>query len=90
VVLQHLQEASVLTEIFASTSARLGDLSFAVSGDRTVKAILREESNAQFAAASQGGTLPYKFHLSVTQTIPGSDPLALPALPKPKKTAMQQ
>jgi hypothetical protein len=90
VVLEHLQEASILTKIFALTSARLGDLSFAVSGDRTVKAVLREESNPQFAAASQVGALPYKFHLTVTQTIPGIDPLAFPALPKPKKTAMQQ
>jgi len=87
--LEHLQEASSLANVFVSTAARLGDSSFAVSGNRTVKAVLREESNSQSGPGSKTGTLPCQFRLVVTQMIPANDPLALPALPKPKKTAMQ-
>jgi len=87
--LEHLQEASTLAKVFVSTAARLGDPSFAVSGNRTVKAVLREESNSQSGPGSKMGTLPYQFRLVVTQMIPANDPLALPVLPKPKKTAMQ-
>ena len=87
--LEHLQEASTLAKVFGSTAGRLGDPSFAVSGNRTVKAVLREESNSQSGPGSKMGTLPYQFRLVVTQMIPANDPLALPVLPKPKKTAMQ-
>jgi hypothetical protein len=86
--LERLQETSTLTKRFDSTAARLEDPSFAVSGSRTVKADLREEANTQSGPATQGGALPYKFRLVVTENIPANDPLALPALPKPKKTAM--
>jgi hypothetical protein len=87
--LEHLQEASTLAKVFLSTATRLGDPSFAVSGNRSVKAVLREESNSQSGSGSKMGTLPYQFRLVVTQMIPANDPLALPVLPKPKKTAMQ-
>jgi hypothetical protein len=86
--LERLQESSTLTKLFDSTATRLEDSSFAVSGNRTVKADLREEANTQSGPAAQGGSLPYKFRLVVTENIPANDPLALPALPKPKKTAM--
>jgi hypothetical protein len=92
VVLARLQEASVLAKIFSETGERIGDPSFAVSGNRTVKAVLREEANAQYGVAGQGnmaGAMPYQFRLVVTQTIPANDPLAIQALPKPKKTAGQ-
>jgi hypothetical protein len=85
--LERLQESSTLTKLFDSTAIRLDDSSFAVSGNRTVKADLREEANTQGQAA-QGGSLPYKFRLVVTENIPANDPLALPGLPKPKKAAM--
>jgi hypothetical protein len=92
VVLARLQEASVLTKIFAITSERLEDPSFVVSGNRTVKAVLREEANPQYGVGAQGNAgsvLPYQFRLVVTQTIPVNDPLAIQALPKPKKTVGQ-
>jgi hypothetical protein len=86
--LQRLQETATLKKLFASTADRLGDPSFAVSGNRTVKADLREEANFQAGTATQGAVLPYKFRLVVTETFPANDPLALPTLPKPKKTAI--
>jgi hypothetical protein len=86
--LERLQETSTLTKLFDSTASRLNDASFAVSGNRTAKADLREETNTQPVPAMQGGALPYKFRLVITQNFPASDPLALPALPKPKKKAM--
>jgi hypothetical protein len=82
--LERLQETSTLSKLFESTATRLDDPGFAVSGNRTVKADLREEASTQ----SQDGSLPYRFRLVVTQNIPANDPLALPVLPKPKKTAM--
>jgi hypothetical protein len=86
--LEGLQETSTLSKLFDSTASRLDDSSFAISGSRTVKADLREEANTQQGSTTQGNTLPYKFRLVVTQNIPATDPLALPALPKPKKAAM--
>jgi hypothetical protein len=86
--LERLQETSTLTKMFDSIATRLEDPSFAVSGSRTVKADLREEANARSGPATQGGSLPYKFRLVVTENIPANDPLALPVLPKPKKAAM--
>jgi hypothetical protein len=86
--LESLQETSTLAKLFDSTASRLDDSSFAISGSRTVKADLREEANTQSSSTTQGNTLPYKFRLVVTQNIPAGDPLALPALPKPKKAAM--
>ena len=86
--LEQLREAAAIGQIFAATAVRLSLPSFALSDDRTVKAVLREESNPQFTAASATGVLPYQFRLVVTQTIDGSDPLAFPQLPKPQpKTA---
>ena len=87
--LERLKENSVLTTLFNRTATRLDDSSFAVSGNRTVKAELREETNTQSAAADGDVALPYKFRLVVTENIPANDPLALPALPKPKKATMQ-
>ena len=84
--LERLQETANVKKLFASTAERLGDPSFAVSGNRTVKADLREEANSHVGAASQGAVLPYKFRLVVTENFPANDPLALPTLPKPKKT----
>ena len=86
--LERLQETANVKKLFASTAERLDDPSFAVSGSRTVKADLREEANSQAGTPSQGAVLPYKFRLVVTENFPGNDPLALPTLPKPKKTAM--
>jgi hypothetical protein len=86
--LERLQETSTLSKLFDLTATRLEDPSFAVSGSRTVKADLREEANTQAGPTPQGGSLPYKFRLVVTENIPANDPLALPVLPKPKKTAM--
>jgi hypothetical protein len=86
--LEQLREASAIGQIFAATAVRLSLPSFALSDDRTVKAVLREESNPQFTAASATSVLPYQFRLVVTQVIDGSDPLAFPQLPKPQpKTA---
>jgi len=86
--LERLKETAALTKLFDSTATRLDDPGFAVSGNRTVKADLREEANSQPGPATQGNALPYKFRLVVTENIPANDPLALPALPKPKKKAM--
>jgi hypothetical protein len=86
--LERLQETSTLNKLFDSTATRLEDPSFAISGNRTVKADLREEANTQSGPATQDVSLPYKFRLVVTENISANDPLALPALPKPKKTAM--
>jgi hypothetical protein len=86
--LERLEESSVLTNLFDSTATRLDDPSFAISGNRTVKADLREETNTQPSPASRDIALPYKFRLVVTENIPANDPLALPVLPKPKKAAM--
>jgi hypothetical protein len=86
--LERLQETSTLSKLFESTASRLDDSSFAVSGNRAVKADLREEANIQSGPPTQGAALPYKFRLVVTQNFPAADPLALPALPKPKKRAM--
>lgn len=86
--LERLEESSVLTNLFDSTATRLDDPSFAISGNRTVKADLREETNTQPSPASRDVALPYKFRLVVTENIPANDPLALPVLPKPKKAAM--
>jgi hypothetical protein len=86
--LERLKETATLTKAFASTADRLGDSSFAVSGNRTVKADLREEANSQAGTPGQGAVLPYKFRLVVTENFPANDPLALPTLPKPKKTAI--
>ena len=82
--LEQLREAGAIGQIFAATAVRLSLPSFALSDDRTVKAVLREESNPQFAAANLTGVLPYQFRLVVTQTIDGNDPLAFPQLPKPQ------
>jgi hypothetical protein len=85
--LEKLREAAAIAEIFTATAVRLSEPSFALSDDRTVKAVLREESNPQFAAANAtgaAGVLPYQFRLVVTQTIDGGDPLAFPQLPKPQ------
>jgi hypothetical protein len=89
VILARLQETSTLTKIFASTAERFDDSSFAISGERSAKAIVREEANPQYGAEGQKGGLPYEFRLVVTQAFPANDELALPTLPKPKKTAMQ-
>jgi hypothetical protein len=80
--LARLQEASAIKNVFASTAARLGDPGFAISGKRTAKVVLREEANPQFAGATPGAGLPYKFLLGVTQIIPADDPFALPILTK--------
>jgi hypothetical protein len=79
-----LQEASAIKGVFASTAARLSDPGFAISGKRTVKVVLREEANPQFANATPGAGLPYKFLLVVTQIISGDDPSALSILTKEK------
>ena len=87
--LERLREGSTISNILTSASVRLSDPSFAVSGNRIVKVVLREETNPQFDSANKTGALPYQFRLVVTQTFAGSDPLAIPLLPKPKagKTA---
>jgi hypothetical protein len=81
--LERLREAAVIGQIFAATAVRLSEPSFALSDDRAIKAVLREESNPQFTAANATDVLPYQFRLVVTQIIEGSDPLAFPQLPKP-------
>ena len=80
--LERLREAAVIGQIFAATAVRLSEPSFALSDDRAIKAVLREESNPQFTAANAIDVLPYQFRLVVTQIIEGSDPLAFPQLPK--------
>ena len=82
--LERLREGSKISSIFAATAVRLSDPSFAVSDNRIVKVVLREETNPQFVTANKTGVLPYQFRLVVTQTFAGSDPLAIPVLPKPK------
>jgi hypothetical protein len=86
--LEHLRETAALTNVFSSAAARLNDTSFDISGKRTVKADLREEANSQSGGPNAPLTLPYKFRLIVIQNFPANDPLALSALPKPKKAAM--
>jgi hypothetical protein len=87
--LERLREGSTISGIFSSTAIRLEDPSFAISENRTVKVVLREEANPQFGAANENSALAYVFRLMVTQTFAGGDPLALPVLPKPtsNKTA---
>jgi hypothetical protein len=87
--LERLREGSTISSLLASTAARLQDLSFEVSDSRAVKVVLREETNPQYDTANKTGALAYQFRLIVTQTFAGSDPLAIPLLPKPKisKTA---
>jgi len=77
-ILSRLQEPSMLNQVFNSTAARLGDTSFALSGQRTAKAVLREEAKPP----AQAGGLPYLFRLVITQSFPSDDALALVALPK--------
>jgi hypothetical protein len=86
--LERLKETATLKKLFASTADRLGDPSFTVSGNRIVKADLREEANSQAGMPGQSAVLPYRFRLVVIENFPANDPLALPTLPKPKKTAM--
>jgi len=87
--LERLRERSTISSLFASTAIRLSDPSFGVSDTRSVKVVLREESNPQFDSGNKSGVLPYQFRLVVTQTFASSDPLAIPVMPKPKtsKTA---
>ena len=82
--LERLREGSTISSIFAATAVRLSDPSFAVSDNRIVKVVLREETNPQFGPANTTGALPYQFRLVVTQTFAGGDPLAIPLVPKPK------
>jgi hypothetical protein len=84
--LERLREGSTISSIFASTAARLSDPSFGVSNSRAIKVVLREEANPQFVPENKTGPLPYQFRLVVTQTFAGSDPLAIPLLPKPKNS----
>jgi hypothetical protein len=81
--LERLREGSTISGIFTSTAVRLEDPSFAISNNRTVKVVLREETNPQSAGANESSALAYVFRLIVTQTFAGTDPLALPVLPKP-------
>jgi hypothetical protein len=87
--LERLREGSTISSLLATTAARLQDRSFEVADSRVVKVVLREETNPQFDTANKTGALAYQFRLVVTQTFAGSDPLAIPLLPKPKvnKTA---
>jgi hypothetical protein len=87
--LERLRESATISSIFAAAAVRLSDPSFDVSDNRVVKVVLREATNPQFGIANKTGALPYQFRLVVTQTFAGSDPLAIPVLPKPKtsKTA---
>jgi hypothetical protein len=82
--LERLREGSTISSIFAATAVRLSEPSFAMSDNRIVKVVLREETNPQFGPANTTGALAYQFRLVVTQTFAGSDPLALPVMPKPK------
>ena len=87
--LERLRESATISSIFASAAVRLSDPSFEMSDNRVVKVVLREATNPQFGIANKTAALPYQFRLVVTQTFAGSDPLAIPVLPKPKtsKTA---
>ena len=82
--LERLREGSTISTLLTSAAARLNDPSFTPSSDRIVRVVLREETNPQFSISAKSGALPYSFHLVVTQTFAGSDPLAIPLLPKPK------
>jgi hypothetical protein len=82
--LERLRGASTISGIFAATAVRLNDPSFRISDNRIVKVLLREETNPQFVTANKTGTLAYQFRLVVTQTFAGTDPLAIPVVPKPK------
>jgi hypothetical protein len=82
--LEQLRQTSSISSIFATTAARLNEPSFRVTDNRTVKVVLREETNPGFVTGNKVGTLPYQFRLVVTQTFAGSDPLAIPVMPKPK------
>jgi hypothetical protein len=82
--LERLREGSAISSVFAATAARLSDSSFAASNSRTVKVALREETNPLFAADNKAAVLPYQFRLVVTQSFAGTDPLAIPVVPKPK------
>jgi len=77
-VLSRLLEPSTLNHVFNSTAERLGDASFGLSGERTARAVLREEVKPM----AQAGGLPYQFRLVVTQSFPNDDVLALATLPK--------
>jgi hypothetical protein len=85
--LELLREGSTISSIFASIAVRLTDPTFSISDTRILKVVLREETNPGFEAANKAGTLPYQFRLVVTQTFAGSDPLAIPVLPKPGKAS---
>jgi hypothetical protein len=86
--LERLREGSAISSIFSSAAIRLTDPSFGVSDTRTLKVVLREEVNPLFDTANNSankpGVLPYQFRLVITQTFAGSDPMAMPVLPKPK------
>jgi hypothetical protein len=82
--LERLREGSTISGIFSSTAIRLTDPSFGVSDTRVLKVALREEINPQFGTDNKAGILPYQFRLVVTQTFAGSDPMAMPVVPKPK------
>jgi hypothetical protein len=82
--LERLREGSTIAGIFSSAAIRLTDPSFGISDTRSLKVVLREETNQQFDNPSKPGILPYQFHLVVTQTFASSDPMAMPVLPKPK------
>jgi hypothetical protein len=84
--LERLREGSTVSKIFASAALRLSDSSFGVSENRIIKVVLREETNPQFAGTGKTGVLPYQFRLVVTQTFAGSDPLAIPMMPRPKSS----
>jgi len=77
-ILSRLQEPVALNQAFDATAYRLGDSSFALSGQRTAKGVLREEVNPQ----AEPGGLSYKFRLVVTQIFPSDDGLALVTLEK--------
>jgi hypothetical protein len=81
--LESLREASTIARLFNTTAIRLHDPSFEMLETRTVKVVLREETNPQFGGANSTA-LPYQFRLIVTQSLPGNDPVAFVALPKPK------
>ena len=77
-MLSRLQEPAALNRVFNATAQRLGDTSFALSGERTAKGVLRDEVNSP----AQPGGLSYQFRLLVTETFPNDDALAIAALPK--------
>ncbi len=77
-MLFRLQESAALNRVFNATAQRLGDTSFALSGQRTAKGVLRDE----VSSPAQPGGLSYQFRLLVTETFPNDDALAIAALPK--------